>query len=227
MRYPSYEQPGTTKMVTRILIADDHTLFRAGLRALFTAQPDMEVIGEVGNGSDAIHSTRELMPDLIVSDISMPKCNGTEAVRDIKRRHPEIKILVLTVHKTEEHVHAALEAGADGYVLKDDSQEVLMDAIRSISADKAYLSPSVCGNVVRGYLGNPGKINLTSSWDILTHRERQVIKLIAESYRNKDIAEHLSISIKTVEKHRSNLMKKLDLHRTSSLTAYAIKHELV
>lgn len=214
-------------MVTRILIADDHTLFRAGLRALFTAQPDMEVIGEVGNGSDTIRSARELMPDLIVSDISMPKCNGTEAVRDIKRRHPEIKILVLTVHKAEEHVHAALDAGADGYVLKDDSQEVLMDAIRSISADKAYLSPGVCGGVVRGYLGNPGKINLTPSWDMLTHRERQVIKLIAEGYRNKDIAEHLSISIKTVEKHRSNLMKKLDLHRTSSLTAYAIKHGLV
>lgn len=214
-------------MVTRLLIADDHTIFRAGLRALFTAQPDLEVIGEVDNGKDAVRRAGELMPDLIVSDISMPKCNGTEAIRDIKRRYPEIKVLVLTVHKTEEYIHAALDAGADGYVLKDDSQETLMDAIRSIASGNVYLTPGVCSDVVRGYLGQLGTSNFTPSWETLTHRERQVLKLVAEGYRNKDIAQYLSISLKTVEKHRSNLMKKLDLHHTSGITAYAIDHGLL
>jgi DNA-binding NarL/FixJ family response regulator len=157
----------------------------------------------------------------------MPKSNGTEAVRDIKRRYPAIKVLVLTVHKTEEYVHAALEAGADGYVLKDDSEEELMDAVNSLRSGKAYLSPGVCANVVRGYLGQLGTSDFTPSWEILTHRERQVLKLVAEGYRNKDIAQYLSISLKTVEKHRSNLMKKLDLHHTSGVTAYAIEHGLI
>ena len=214
-------------MTINILIADDHTIFRAGIRALFAQQPDLEVIGEVDNGKDAVQSAGKLKPDLIVSDISMPKSNGTEAIRDIKRRYPEIKVLVLTVHKTEEYVYAALNAGADGYILKDDSQDELMNAVRSILRGKAYLSPGICGNVVRGYLGGSNEDVLTPSWDVLTQRERQVLKLVAEGYRNKDIAEYLSISIKTVEKHRSNLMKKLDLHRTSSITAYAIEHGLV
>ena len=214
-------------MTINILIADDHTIFRAGIRALFAQQPDLEVIGEVDNGKDAVQSAGKLKPDLIVSDISMPKSNGTEAIRDIKRRYPEIKVLVLTVHKTEEYVYAALNAGADGYILKDDSQDELMNAVRSILRGKAYLSPGICGSVVRGYLGGSNEDDLTPSWDVLTQRERQVLKLVAEGYRNKDIAEYLSISIKTVEKHRSNLMKKLDLHRTSSITAYAIEHGLV
>lgn len=213
-------------MTARIIIADDHTLFQAGLRALLTTQSDLEVIGSVNNGKDAIRCAGEFLPDLIISDISMPQCNGTEAIRDIKKRYPEIKVLVLTVHKTEEYIHAALDAGADGYILKDDNQEELMDAIRSVLTDKIYLSPSICGSVVRGYLGYSAKNELTPSWTKLSHRERQVLKLVAEGYRNRDIAEHLSISLKTVEKHRSNLMKKLDLHSTSGLTAYAIERGL-
>jgi DNA-binding NarL/FixJ family response regulator len=213
-------------MIIRILLADDHALFQAGLRSLFKSQPDMEVIGEVCNGKDAVKLAGELTPDLIISDISMPQCNGTEAARDIKRRYPNIKILVLTVHKTEEYIHTALEAGADGYILKDDSQEELMTAIRSVMSGKIYLSPSICGNVVRGYLGDQNKGDFIPSWMKLSHRERQIIKLVAEGYRNKEIADYLSISIKTVEKHRSNLMKKLQLRSTSSLTAYAIEHGL-
>jgi len=214
-------------MIIRILLADDHAILRAGLRALFSAQPDLEVVDEVDNGKDAVRRAGELQPDIVVSDISMPKSNGTEAISDIKRRYPAIKVLVLTVHKEEEYVHVALDAGADGYVLKDDSQEDLINAIRSISTGKAYLSPGVCGNVVRGYLGHLSTGDLVPSWEKLSHRERQVLKLVAEGHRNKDIAQYLSISVKTVEKHRANLMKKLDLHHTSAVTAYAIEHGLL
>jgi DNA-binding NarL/FixJ family response regulator len=210
----------------RILIADDHTILRAGIRSLLDMVPDFEVVGEVDNGKDAIYQAGQLKPDLLLSDLSMPKTNGTEAIQHIKSRYPDIKILVLTVHKTEEYVHAALKAGANGYVLKDDTSDELISAIKNIAAGKTYLSPSICSEVVMGYLADPGKERISTSIEQLTSREREVMKLIAEGYRNKDIAEYLSISLKTVEKHRSNMMKKLDLHSSSSITSYAIKNGL-
>jgi len=187
-------------------------------------EPDFEVVGEVDNGHDALYQAGQLKPDLVLSDLSMPKTNGTEAIQRIKNRYPDIKILVLTVHKTEEHVHAALKAGADGYVLKDDTSNELIVAISNILAGKTYLSPSICNEVVMRYLAGPDKGEITSSIDQLTTREREVMKLIAEGYKNKDVAQYLSISLKTVEKHRSNLMKKLDLHSASSITSFAIKN---
>ena len=212
------------KSPARILIADDHTILRAGIRSLLDMEPDFQVVGEVDNGQDAVYQAGQLKPDLILSDLSMPKTNGTEAIQRIKSRYPDIKILVLTVHKTEEHVHAALKAGADGYVLKDDTSNELISAINNILAGKTYLSPSICNEVVMGYLADPNKEKITSSIDQLTTREREVMKLIAEGYKNKDVANYLSISLKTVEKHRSNLMKKLDLHSASSITSFAIKN---
>ena len=212
------------KSPARILIADDHTILRAGIRSLLDMEPDFQVVGEVDNGQDAVFQAGQLKPDLILSDLSMPKTNGTEAIQRIKSRYPDIKILVLTVHKTEEHVHAALKAGADGYVLKDDTSNELISAINNILAGKTYLSPSICNEVVMGYLADPNKEKITSSIDQLTTREREVMKLIAEGYKNKDVANYLSISLKTVEKHRSNLMKKLDLHSASSITSFAIKN---
>jgi len=188
--------------------------------------PGFQVVGEVDNGKDAIHQAGQLKPDVLISDLSMPKTNGTEAIQGIKSRYPEIKILVLTVHRTEEYVHAALKAGADGYVLKDDTSDELISAIQNIANGKTYLSPSICNEVVMGYLADPGKERIPTSIDLLTTREREVMKLIAEGYRNKDVAEYLSISLKTVEKHRSNMMKKLDLHSASSITSYAIKNGL-
>lgn len=214
------------KLPVRILIADDHTILRAGIRSLLDMVPDFQVVGEVDNGKDAIHQAGQLKPDLLLSDLSMPKTNGTEAIQHIKSRYPDIKILVLTVHKTEEYVHAALKAGANGYVLKDDSSDELITAIKNIAAGKTYLSPSICSEVVTGYLADPGKERIVTSIELLTSREREVMKLIAEGNRNKDIAQYLSISLKTVEKHRSNLMKKLDLHSASSITSYAIKNGL-
>ena len=214
------------KSPVRILIADDHTILRAGIRSLLDMVPDFEVVGEVDNGKDAISQAGQLKPDLLLTDLSMPKTNGTEAIQRIKSRYPDIKILVLTVHKTEEYVHAALKAGANGYVLKDDTSDELISAIKNIAAGKTYLSPSICSEVVMGYLADPGNERISTSIEQLTSREREIMKLIAEGYRNKDIAEYLSISLKTVEKHRSNMMKKLDLHSASSITSYAIKNGL-
>lgn len=211
----------------RILIVEDHTLLRAGLRALLSQDPDIEIVGESDNGRDAMRSIGTLSPHLVLMDLTMPGTNGIEAIAEIKRRYPEVKVLVLTIHKTEEYIHESLKAGANGYILKDATQDELRIAIRSVLAGKTYLTPDISEKVINGYLGG-GKSNTgTSAWETLTHRERQVLKLVAEGHPNKFIAEYLCLSVKTVEKHRSNLMKKLDLHNASTLTAFAIEKGLV
>lgn len=209
-----------------ILLVDDHSILRSGLRSIIDSLDDYEVIAEADNGKDALKITLELKPDLLLTDLSMPKTNGTECIKQLKKRLPEVKILVLTMHSTEEHVHAALEAGADGYILKDDSDDELINAIQNIIDGKMYLSPSICNLVINGYLNTLKTEKPVVSWELLTHREREVIKLIAEGYKSKEIADYLTISTKTVQKHRSNLMKKLDLHSISSITNYAIQNGL-
>jgi two-component system response regulator NreC len=211
----------------RILIAEDHTILREGLRALLSAEPEFTVVGEAEDGRAAIRSAESLTPDLILLDLSMPRMNGMEAIREIKKRCPETKILVLTVHKTEEYIMAALEAGAEGYVLKDADHSELIMAIKTILQGHTYLSPGISGKVVRGYLNGRKTSEFSTSWDSLTQREREVLKLIAEGYKNREIADYLYISVKTVEKHRANLMKKLDLHNASALTAFAMEKGLI
>lgn len=211
----------------RIFIVEDHTLLRAGLRALLLQDPDLEIVGEADNGRDAIRAIGSLAPDLVLMDISMPGMNGIEAMMDIKRRNPDTRVLVLTIHKTDEYIHESLRAGADGYILKDATHDELRVAIRSVLNGKTYLSPDISGKVIHGYLGTGKTDNAASTWDTLTHREREVLKLVAEGHPNKFIADYLCLSIKTVEKHRSNLMKKLDLHNASTLTSYAIEKGLV
>jgi DNA-binding NarL/FixJ family response regulator len=211
-----------------IVIAEDHTILREGLRALLEAQHDFTIVCEAVNGKEALQCVAVHKPDLVLMDLSMPNTNGTEAIRNIKRRYPHTKILTLTVHKTEEYVRAALKAGASGYMLKDDNKAELITAIRNVCDGKTFLSTSICGNVVSGFLADSTTTSSgTSSWEILTHREREVIKLIAEGLRNKEIAEYLSVSHKTIEKHRSNLMKKLNVHSAAALTAYAINNGLL
>jgi DNA-binding NarL/FixJ family response regulator len=211
----------------RIYIVEDHTLLRAGLRALLSQDPDLEIVGEADNGRDAIRAMGTLAPDLVLMDLSMPGMNGIEAMMDIKRRNPDTRVLVLTVHKTDEYIHESLRAGADGYILKDATHDELRVAIRSVLNGKTYLSPDISGKVIHGYLGTGTAAHAGSTWDTLTHREREVLKLVAEGHPNKYIADYLCLSIKTVEKHRSNLMKKLDLHNASTLTSYAIEKGLV
>jgi DNA-binding NarL/FixJ family response regulator len=211
----------------RILIVDDHTLFRAGVRALLTQDPDIEVVGEADNGRDAIRAVGQLAPHLVLMDLTMPEMNGMEAITEIKRRYPDVRVLVLTLHKAEDYVHASLKAGADGYILKDATQEEFRVAIRSVLQGKTYLSMDVSTNVVSGYLGGGNSSGASSVYDSLTHREREVLKLVAEGNSNKYIAEFLGLSVKTVEKHRANLMSKLDVHNAAGLTAYAMEKGLV
>jgi len=210
-----------------ILVADDHPILREGLCALLSNTPDLEVIGEADNGQDAIEKVKQLRPQVVVLDLSMPIINGTEAIRVIKQRNPEIKIIALTVHKSEEYVRATLDAGADGYVLKDDSSSDLLTSIRNVQRGRVHLSPGICDKVINGFLDRPARGRSMTSWDQLTMREREVLKLIAEGNKNRGIAERLSVSVKTVEKHRANLMKKLDLHGVSALTIYAIDNGLI
>jgi len=206
----------------KIILAEDHTILRAGLRALLAAQNNYEVIGEAGDGREAVRLVEKLEPDLLLIDLSMPKLNGMDAIREIKGQYPEIKIIVLTVHKSDEYILASLKAGADGYMLKDASHNELLLAIEYVLNGKKFLSPSISDKVVEAYLHTP-KEPQASILDSLTSREREVLKLIAEGYSNKMIADHLCISLKTVEKHRSNLMRKLDLRNTAALTAFAIE----
>lgn len=213
---------------SRVIIAEDHTILREGLRALLSAEPDFEVVGEAEDGQEAIRMVEKLSPNLILMDLSMPRMNGLDAIREIKKKSDGTKILVLTVHKTDEYILATLQAGADGYILKDSTHAELGMAIRTVLGGKFYLSPGISEKIIEGYLaGNKPSKSSTTPWEALTARERGILKLIAEGYKNKDIAEYLCISVKTVEKHRANLMQKLDLHSVSALTALAIEKGLV
>jgi DNA-binding NarL/FixJ family response regulator len=211
----------------RIVIAEDHTILREGLRALLSSETRFEVVGEAEDGRMAIQVVEKLQPDLVLMDLSMPRMNGLEAIREIKKRSPEAKIIALTVHKTEEYILTTLQAGADGYVLKDATHSELVMAIEHVLIGKRYLSPGISEKVIEGYLEGRKTLKTTSAWDSLTQREREVLKLIAEGFKNKEVADFLFISLKTVEKHRANLMKKLHLHNAAELTAFAMEKGLI
>lgn len=211
----------------RIVIAEDQKILREGLRSLLDSKPEFEVIGEAEDGLEAIRLVRDTTPDLILLDLSMPRLDGLSAMRDIKKLCPETKILALTVHTDEEYVLEAFRAGTDGYCLKDAGRAELKMAIESVLSGKPYFSPGISEKVLEGYLEGRKTLKTTSSWETITRREREVLKLIGEAYTNKEIADFLCISVKTVEKHRSNIMEKLDLHNTAALTAYAIEKGLV
>ncbi len=211
----------------RIVIAEDHTILREGLRALLTSDPEFDVVGEAEDGMEAVKTVKRLSPDVVIMDLSMPKMNGVQAIKEIKRMAPHTKIVVLTVHRNEEYILAAFQAGGDGYVLKYASHEELVSAIRTVLKGHPYLSPSVSAVVLEKYLEGQKRLGLESPWHRLTQRETEVLKLIAEGYKNKQIADMLGISAKTVERHRANLMKKLDLHSGPALTAFAVEKGLI
>jgi len=211
----------------KILIVEDHTILREGLKVLLTTNPEIEIAGEAGDGREAIWLVEKLNPDMVLMDLSMPRMDGMQAIREIKRRWPEKRVLALTAHKTEEYVLATLKAGADGYLLKDSTYQEMMTAVRSVLSGKRYLSPGISEKVIEGYLEGKQTIKVQGVRDNLTPREREVLKLIGEGYRTKEIANLLVISPKTVEKHRANLMVKLNFHNVSQVTAYAIEEGLV
>ncbi len=211
----------------RIVIAEDHTILREGLRALLCADKDFDVVGEAADGRDALRCVEKLCPDLVLMDLSMPRTNGLEAIKEIKKRNPDTKVIALTVHKEEEYILATLQGGADGYVLKDATHSELVMAVKNVLIGKPYLSPGISEKVIEGYLEGRKTVKTQSAWDTLTHREREILKLIAEGYKNREVADYLCISPKTVEKHRANLMTKLNLHNAAALTALAIQKGLV
>ncbi len=213
--------------MSRILIAEDHTILREGLRALLEDDPGLEIAGEAEDGLEAVRLTEQLDPDLVLMDLSMPRMHGLEAIREISRRQPRVKILVLTVHKNEEYILATFKAGAHGYVLKDATHAELLMALKTVLAGQRYVSPGISDLVIEGFVEGRQGLKTESSWDSLTPREREILKLVAEGNKNKQIADLLCISVKTVESHRANLMKKLDRHSASALTALAIEKGLV
>ncbi len=210
----------------RVLLADDHTILRNGIRSLLEDEHDMEVVGEAEDGRAAVSLACQLQPDLVIMDIAMPLLNGLEATRQIKREVPQVKVLILTMHDNEEYIRQVLGAGAMGYILKDAAARELISAIRSVQRGEAILSPAVTRLVIEDYLrwGGPRP---QEEDDSLSPREREVLQLIAEGYTNKQIAEILSLSIKTVQAHRTNLMQKLGLHDRGELIKYAIQKKII
>jgi DNA-binding NarL/FixJ family response regulator len=211
----------------RIVIAEDHKILRQGLCSLLSLNDELEVVGEAGDGMNAIRTIVATNPDLVLLDINMPKMDGIAVIKEIKQQSPDTKILVLTMHKKEEYVLEVFNSGGEGYCLKSSGKDDLMMAIEAVLSGKHYVSPEISDLVLEGYLESRKKIRKKSSFQTLTQREKEVLKLVGEGYQNKEIADYLCISPKTVEKHRANIMQKLDLHTASALTAYAIEKGLV
>jgi len=211
----------------RVVIVEDQTIIREGLRSLLTSAKEFDVVGEAEDGREAIRCIEKCKPDLVLTDLSMPRMNGTDMIETIKKQSPKTKVIALTVHQEEEYVLATLKAGVDGYLLKETSYPELLMAIRSVLKGNHYLSPEISGKLISGYLEGRKSFKIDSLWETLTRREREILKLIAEGYKNKEIAEYLCISAKTVETHRANLMRKLDLHNTAALVALATEKGLV
>ncbi len=212
-------------MSIRILLADDHKITRQGLRSLLDKQSDMEVVAEAEEGRTAVRLVRELLPDVVIMDVSMPDLNGMEAARQITREFGDVRIVALSMHSDSLFVTEMLKSGASGYLLKDCAFEELARAIRTVVVGKTYLSPSVSSVVVDDYLHRLSKAGF-SGLDVLTNREREVLQLLAEGKSTKQIALKLHISAKTVETHRRQIMNKLNIHTVAELTKYAIRKGL-
>jgi len=213
-------------MKIKVLLADDHKIFRDGLRTLIEKEAGMEVVAEAENGRKTIKLTEKLAPNVIIMDVSMPDMNGIEATRRIMAGRPDVKVIALSMHSDQRFVLDMLEAGASGYLLKDCAFDELAVAIRQVTAGNTYLSPKIADVVVKGYLSKTPDSGLTKSV-LLTSREREILQLIAEGSTSREIAEHVYLSIKTVETHRRNIMQKLNMRSIADLTRYAIREGLV
>lgn len=213
----------------RILIADDHTIVRQGLKRILEDETGMEVVGEAVDGRDAVAKAMDLMPDIVLMDLSMPGLHGLEAARQITKRLTKTRVLILSMHKNEAYVLQALQAGASGYILKDSASEEVAGAIKSVWRGDSYLSPSISRVVIEDYLrlSAPGTAGAKSLYDTLTVREREIFQLLAEGLKNQEIAERLHVSVKTVETHRAHIMEKLNLNNIAELVKYSIEIGIV
>ena len=210
----------------RLLIVDDHTLFRESLHSHLSAIDNIEVVGEAADGTEALYKTAQLQPDVVLMDFAMPNLNGLQATRQIKKRVPSVKVLILTMYETGQHIYEILRAGASGYILKKAPTQELIAAIQAVAQGDAFLCPSVTKKVLDSYLGRAKQAEEDTSQS-LTDREVELLSLIAEGKTNKEIASLLGISIHTVQTHRLNLMKKLGVHDSTQLVRYAIRRGLI
>jgi two-component system response regulator NreC len=212
-------------MSTRVLIADDHKIFREGLRALLEKQRGIEVVAEAKDGLEAVHFAQKLIPDVVIMDVAMPEKNGMEATRETLEVLPKTKVIALSMHSDRRFVLQMLKAGAVGYLLKDSAFEELAAAIQAVVSGQTYLSPKITDVVIKEYLHSQARSE-ASVFTILTHREREVLQLLAEGKSTKEIAATLHVSVKTIETHRQQVMDKLDIHSVAELTKYAIREGL-
>ncbi len=205
----------------RILLADDHAVVRQGFHMILAGQPDMEIVGEAGNGREAVELAEKLHPDVVVMDVAMPELNGIEATRRLGTSTPHTRVLALSMHKDSVYVREILRAGARGYLLKDAVDSDLLAAVRAVSKGEGYLSPAISDAVLSDY-----RRHVTNPIDLLTSREREVLQMIAEGKTNKEIATVLNLSVYTVDAHRGRIMEKLNLHSTTELVKFAIRNGL-
>jgi two-component system response regulator NreC len=210
-----------------LLLGDDHTLVRQGLRKILEENPEWHVVAEAGDGRDAVRKALALKPDIAVLDIGMPLLNGIEATRQIVRRLPGVKVLILSMHSQEAYVSRALQAGAKGYLLKDSAGKDLIKAIATVAAGKSFFSPAVAKLMLDDYVRRVGDTTVVDKYDSLSEREREIFQLIAEARSNKEVAEMLAISVATVETHRARILEKLDVHNAAELVLYAVRRGVI
>ena len=207
---------------TRILLVDDHAVVRQGFKMILSAQPDMEIVGEAGNGREAVELAGQLKPDVVVMDVAMPELNGIEATRRLVASAPHIRVIALSMHKDNVYVREILRAGARGYLLKDSVAGDLVTAIRAVAAGESYLSPAVSNAVLDDY-----RRHVTNPIDLLSSREREVLQMLAEGKTNKEIAVVLNLSVYTVDAHRGRIMEKLNVHSINELVRFAVRNGLI
>jgi DNA-binding NarL/FixJ family response regulator len=211
----------------RVLLADDHSIVRRGLRSLIETQPDLKVVAEAGDGLEALKLCDEHHPDAVILDVAMPKLNGIEVAERLQKTQRPPSVLVLSMHADESYIIRALAAGARAYLLKDATDEDLIPALRAVAAGRPFFSPSVTGVLIEDYVRQLQARGLTDSYHLLTDREREVLQLLAEGRSNKEVASLLDVGVSTVETHRANLMQKLNLHNTAEIVLYAVRKRII
>lgn len=211
----------------RVLIADDHGIVRQGTRSLLEKESDIQVVGEAEDGRSAVEMADSLKPNVIAMDIAMPQLNGLDAAAQIVRRHPEIGVIILSMHEEEDYLVRALSAGVKGYLLKDNAQVDLVRAVRAVAQKRGFFSPAIAQMLADDFTRQMQKKGLQDSYDLLTERERQVLQLLAEGKSNKEAATVLDVSPYTIETHRNNLMQKLNLHNTAEIVLYAVRKKII
>ena len=211
----------------RVILADDHVLVRRGLRRILEENQDLEISGEVGDGLELLSLLNKMNPDMVILDVSMPNLRGIEAIPEIHRVHPDVKVLILTMHSEEEYLYQAISAGADGYLLKEDAEKELFLAIENIRNGRVYISPSLADQSMQNWVRMRRGEDTAYDTQLLTIRQREILKLIAEGKSNKEIGDLLCISVRTVERHRANMMSKLNIKKTAELVQYALRNHYI